>query len=190
VSFNYIITADPSSLLDQLIVRGEMSYTPDKKFTSIDASRLFESSDEILASVILEKYQSIFESLPATYLVFEWMHRTDSDLGGRSLEGYSGGDDLWYEDEDGSPDGQSGADYLTFAFQQPFPNLIWRGDFAVLADVRGGLFFQPGVRYKPSGEWQFDMYANIAADVGGETDDMLETLDDMDEVFVRATYYF
>ena len=62
--------------------------------------------------------------------------------------------------------------------------------FAVLADVRGGLFFQPGVRYKPSGEWQFDMYANIAADVGGEGDDMLESFDDMDEVFVRATYYF
>jgi len=33
VSFNYIITADPSSFLDQLIVRGEMSYTPDKVFT-------------------------------------------------------------------------------------------------------------------------------------------------------------
>lgn len=190
VSFNYIITADPSSFLDQLIVRGEMSYTPDKVFTSIDASTLFTTSDEILASVIFEKYQSIFDSLPATYLVFEWMHRTDTDLGGRLLEGYSDGADLWYEDEDGSPDGVGSANYLTFAFQQPFPNLIWRADFAVLADVRGGLFFQPGVRYKPSGEWQFDMYANIAADVGGESDDMLETFDDMDEVFVRATYYF
>jgi len=189
-SFNYIITADPGSLLDQLIVRGEMSYTPDKVFTSIDASTLFTTSDEILASVILEKYQSVFESLPATYMVFEWMHRTDTDLGGRLLEGYSDGADLWYEDEDGSPDGVGSANYLVFAFQQPFPNLIWRADFAVLADVRGGLFFQPGVRYKPSGEWQFDMYANIAADVGGEADDMLETLDDMDEVFVRATYYF
>jgi len=190
VSFNYIITADPSSLLDQLIVRGEMSYTPDKVFTSIDASTQFTTSDEILASIILEKYQSIFETLPATYMVFEWMHRTDTDLGGRLLEGYSDGADLWFEDEDGSPDGVGSANYLVFAFQQPFPNLIWRGDFAVLADVRGGLFFQPGVRYKPSGEWQFDMYANIAADVGGESDDMLETLDDMDEVFVRATYYF
>jgi len=190
VSFNYIITADPSSLLDQLIVRGEMSYTPDKVFTSIDASTQFTTSDEILASIILEKYQSIFDSLPATYLVFEWMHRTDTDLGGRLLEGYSDGADLWFEDEDGSPDGVGSANYLTFAFQQPFPNLIWRGDFAVLADVRGGLFFQPGVRYKPSGEWQFDMYANIAADVGGEGDDMLESFDDMDEVFVRATYYF
>jgi len=190
VSFNYIITADPSSFLDQLIVRGEMSYTPDKVFTSIDASTLFTTSDEILAAVILEKYQSIFETLPATYMVFQWMHRTDTDLGGRSLEGYSDGKDLWFEDEDGSPDGQSGADYLVFAFQQPFPNLIWRGDFAMLADVRGGIFFQPGVRYKPSGEWQFDMYANIAADVGGESDDMIETFDDMDEVFVRATYYF
>ena len=190
VSFNYIITADPSSLLDQLIVRGEMSYTLDKTFTDISASTQFTESDEILASVILEKYQSLFDALPATYFVFEWMHRTDTDLGGRLLSGYSTGADLLNEDEDGSPDGVSAADYFVFAFQQPFPNLIWRADFAMLADVRGGLFLQPGLRFKPSGEWQFDMYANIAADVGGTNDDMLETFDSMDEVFVRASYYF
>ncbi|MGD9602984.1 MAG: DUF1302 family protein [Gammaproteobacteria bacterium] len=190
VGFNYIITAEPGTLLDQLIVRGEMSYTPDKVFTSIDASTLFTTSDEILASVILEKYHSVFDAIPATYFVFQWMHRTDTDLGGRLLDGYSDGKDLFFEDEDGSPDGQSSANYLVFAFQQPFPNLIWRADFAMLADVQGGIFFQPGLRYKPSGEWQFDLYANIAADVGGKTDDMLESFDDMDEVFVRATYYF
>ena len=89
-----------------------------------------------------------------------------------------------------SPDGVSAADYFVFAFQQPFPNLIWRADFAMLADVRGGLFLQPGLRFKPSGEWQFDMYANIAANVGGTNDDMLESFDSMDEVFVRASYYF
>lgn len=190
VSFNYIITADPSSLFDQLIVRGEMSYTIDKTFTDISASTQFTESDEILASVILEKYQSLFDALPATYFVFEWMHRTDTDLGGRLLSGYSTGADLLNEDEDGSPDGVSAADYFVFAFQQPFPNLIWRADFAMLADVRGGLFLQPGLRFKPSGEWQFDMYANIAADVGGTNDDMLESFDSMDEVFVRASYYF
>ena len=190
VSFNYIITADPTSLFDQLIVRGEMSYTIDKSFTDISASTQFTESDEILASVILEKYQSLFDALPATYFVFEWMHRTDTDLGGRLLSGYSTEGDMVTEDPDGSPSGVGSANYFVFAFQQPFPNLIWRADFAMLADVRGGLFLQPGLRFKPSGEWQFDMYANIAADVGGKNDDMLETFDSMDEVFVRASYYF
>ncbi|MSR14211.1 MAG: hypothetical protein EXR86_06520 [Gammaproteobacteria bacterium] len=189
-SFNYIITADQTSIFDQLIVRGEMSYTIDKTFTDISASTLFTKSDEILASVILEKYQSVFDAIPATYFVFEWMHRTDTDLGGRMLSGYSRGQDLIFEDEDGSPEGVSSADYFVFAFQQPFPNLIWRADFALLADVRGGIFFQPGVRYKPSSEWQFDIYANIAADVGGKNDDLLESFDNMDEVFARVSYYF
>lgn len=189
-SFNYIISATPGTLIDQLIVRGEMSYTIDKTFTDISASTRFTKSDEILASVILEKYQSVFEAIPATYFVFEWMHRTDTDLGGRLLSGSSNGEVLLFEDADGTPDGQSSSDYLVFAFQQPFPNLIWRADFAMLADVRGGMFLQPGVRYKPSTEWQFDMYANIAADVGGENDDLLESFDSMDEVFVRVSYFF
>jgi hypothetical protein len=189
-SFNYIITADPSSLLDQMIVRGEMSLTIDKTFTDISASTLFTKSDEILASVIVEKYQSVFDAIPATYFVFEWMHRTDTDLGGRMLDGYSRGNDLIFESEDGSPEGVGSANYFVFAFQQPFPNLIWRADFAMLADVRGGLFLQPGVRFKPSSEWQFDIYANIAADVGGKNDDLLESFDNMDEVFARVSYYF
>ncbi len=189
-SFNYIISATPGTMFDQLIVRGEMSYTIDKEFTDISASTRFTQSDEILASVILEQYRSVFEALPATYFVFEWMHRTDTDLGGRLLTGYSTGADLLNEDEDGSPDGVGAADYLVFAFQQPFPNLIWRADFAMLADVRGGMFLQPGVRFKPSGEWQFDLYANIAANLGGTNDDMLESFDNMDEVFVRASYFF
>ncbi len=190
VGFNYIISTDPNSIFDQLIVRGEMSYTPNKIFTDISASTKFTESDEILASVILEKYQSVFDALPATYFVFEWMHRTDTDLGGRLLTGYSDGQNVFTEDEDGTPNGVSSADYLVFAFQQPFPNLIWRADFAMLADVRGGMFLQPGVRFKPSTDWQFDIYANIAADVGGQADDLLESFDHMDEVFVRASYFF
>ena len=80
---------------------------------------------------------------------------------------------------------------MAFAFQQPFPNLIWRADFAMLIDVQGGLLLQPGVKYKPSTRWQFDVYANILQDfTPGENDDVIETLDFADEIFARVSYYF
>ena len=208
-SFNYIIEATPGDLLDQLIVRGEVSVTPNKKFTQLSLSRHFDEHTEVLSSVILEKYQSVFESIPATYFVFEWMHRTNSDLLGRPLSGNSTTGSLLNEalgaatdahnlapgqvsklTTTGRPGGQDSSDYLTFAFQQPFPNLIWRFDFAVLADVQGGLFLQPGVRFKPSTQWQFDFYANIAEDVGPVNNDALETFDHLDEIFARISYFF
>ena len=79
---------------------------------------------------------------------------------------------------------------MAFAFQQPFPNLVWRLDMAFLLDMEGGWFFQPGVRYRPSANFQFDIYANIAQDGGNKNDDIMETFDWADEVFVRATYFF
>ena len=188
-SFNYIIQTTPGDFLDQLIVRGEVSVTPNKKFTQLSLSKHFDEATEVLSSLIFEKYQSVFESIPATYFVFEWMHRTQTDLLGRHLTGNSNVSTL-ANTETGRPEGQDGSDYITFAFQQPFPNLIWRFDFAVLADVQGGLFFQPGVRFKPSTQWQFDMYANIAENVGAPNSNALESFDHMDEMFARITYYF
>ncbi len=184
---NYIFTSTPGSLLDQLIVRGEMSYTPDKQFTDLRLSRKFIESDEIAASIVMEKYQNVIPNIPATYLVLEWMHKTDSDLFGRHL---SGNDNRGLQDIDGRPDGQSSFNAVTFAFQQPFPNLIWRADFAVLIDVAGGWYMQPGLRYKPSSDWQFDLYANIAQDGGGKNNDSLETIDFADEIMARVTFYF
>lgn len=184
---NYIITAEPASLFDQLIVRGEVSYTPDKKFTDLRLSKVFIEEDEIAASIVLEKYQSLFDAIPATYMIVEWMHKTESDLFGRHL---SGNDNRGLQDTDGRPDGQDQFNAVTFAFQQPFPNLIWRLDFAVLIDVAGGWFMQPGLRYKPSSDWQFDLYANIAQDGGGKNNDTLETIDFSDEIMARVTFYF
>ena len=188
-SFNYIIESTPGTWLDQLIVRGEVSVTPNKKFTQLSLSKHFDEATEVLSSLILEKYQTVFESIPATYFVFEWMHRTQTDLLGRRLTGNSGVSSL-ANTATGRPEGQDGSDYITFAFQQPFPNLIWRFDFAVLADVQGGLFFQPGVRFKPSTQWQFDIYANVAENVGAPNSNALESFDQLDEVFARVSYYF
>jgi hypothetical protein len=202
-SFNYIIEAEPGTWLDQLIVRGEVSYTPDKKFTALDLSNNFIESDEVSSALILEKYHNVFPNIPATYLVAQWMHKTDSDLFGRHLSGmeHAFKDDqacivnfLPGQADDGRcgrPEGNDSANYVSFAFQQPFPNLIWRADFAMLIDIEGGVLLQPGLRYKPSSDWQFDLYANIIQDFSeGQNDDVLETLDFADEVFARVSFYF
>jgi len=203
-SFNYIFESTPGSWLDQLIVRGEVSYTPDKRFTALTLrGGDYIKADEFSSALILEKYHNVFPVLPATYLVAQWMHKTESDLFGRHLSGMNqqfkdaaaclpnfapGAPD---DRRCGRPEGADSADYVSFAFQQPFPNLIWRADFAMLIDVQGGVLLQPGLRYKPSTDWQFDLYANIIQDfTPGRNDDALETLDFADEVFARVSFYF
>ena len=61
---------------------------------------------------------------------------------------------------------------------------------AVLVDVAGGYLVQPGVRYRPAANWQWDLYANVIESPGGDNDTITETLDYADEVFIRATYFF
>ena len=39
-------------------------------------------------------------------------------------------------------------DAVVFAMQQPFAQLIWRADLAVLYDTQGGILVQPAVRWK------------------------------------------
>lgn len=191
---NYIFTSD-NEWLDQLVLRGEMSYTPDKQFTALDLSNNWIEEDEYVASIIAEKYQRWTESAPAMFMVAEWMHKTSSDLFGRHLSGNENTPGLGFGADgqpfdDGIPDGSDSFNAVAFAFQQPFPDLIWRLDMAFLLDLEGGWFFQPGIRYRPSAKFQFDLYANIAQDGGNKNDDIVETFDWADEVFVRATYFF
>jgi hypothetical protein len=61
---------------------------------------------------------------------------------------------------------------------------------AILVDVAGGYLVQPGVRYRPAANWQWDLYANIIEAPGGDNDTIMETIDYADEVFMRATYFF
>ena len=191
---NYIFTSE-NEYLDQLVLRGEMSYTPNKKFTALDLSHNWIEEDEYVASIIAEKYHRWTDAAPAMFMVAEWMHKTSSDLFGRHLSGNENtpglglNPDGTYQD-DGIPDGSDSFNAVAFAFQQPFPDLIWRLDMAFLLDLEGGWFFQPGVRYRPSANFQFDIYANIAQDGGNKNDDIVETFDWADEVFVRATYFF
>ena len=203
VNANYIITMDdPNSLFDQMIVRGEVAVTPNKKMTT-NLHYDFKEVDDIVSALILEKYHRISEKFPATYIVMQWMHRTSTDLFGRDLDNNNTANiGTFIDSETGNftaaafsaeamkPKGSSNANYVVFAFQQPFPNLIWRFDFAILVDVAGGYLVQPGLRYRPAANWQWDLYATIIESPGGNRDTITESIDFADEVFMRLTYYF
>ena len=124
------------------------------------------------------------DATPATYMVAQWMHKTESDMFGRHLSG-NGSD----SSTGGVPTGDDQFNAVAFAVQQPFPNLIWRADLSVLYDLEGGILVQPGVRWRPRDDFQLDLYANVLDSDGGN-DDIMGTLETMDEVFLRASYYF
>jgi len=184
IGFNYIFYAEPDTFLDQLVVRFEGSYTPDKKFTTPGVARDFISHDEWVTSLTLEKYQRFSDDFPATFFIFEWMHKSESDMLGRHLSAIGG-------DANHLPGGGEegrGWDGLVFALQQPFPNLTWRLDLSVLYDLNGGVFIQPAVRYKPNGDWTVEAFANIIDATNNGS--IFAPMEFSDDLTVRLTYQF
>jgi hypothetical protein len=181
--FNYIFYAEPDTLLDQLVMRFEASYTPDRKWTNNLARKPIEE-DEWITALALEKYHRFSQNFPATFFSFQWMHKTESDFVGRHLSttggtatrAASGGEK------------NNGWDGLAFAFQQPFPDLVWRFDFAVLYDLNGGHLIQPAVRYKPNAEWTFETFATFMH--SKDTAGVFGPLEWGDEVTMRVGYQF
>ena len=87
--------------------------------------------------------------------------------------------------------GSDNADYVVFAFQQPFPNLVWRADLAMLYDVQGGVFIQPTLRWKPNGAITIDAFYNyLNGHLGNQNQNIVGTLDFADEVGLRLAYQF
>ncbi len=180
---NYIFYSEPGSWLDQLVVRFEASYTPDRKWTN-NVSRDPIEEDEWITALALEKYHRFSKNFPATFLVFQWMHKSESDFVGRHLRttggtatrGASGGEE------------HNGWDGLAFAFQQPFPDLVWRVDFAMLYDFNGGHLIQPAVRYKPSAAWTVEAFATFMH--SKDTAGIFGPLEWGDEITLRVGYQF
>ncbi|MEH6639188.1 MAG: DUF1302 family protein [Porticoccaceae bacterium] len=181
---NYINYSTPDSFFDQLVMRFEASYTPDKKFTANDLGVNFIVEDEYVFSFVFEKYHRFSQSFPATFFILEWMHKSESDLLGRHLSGLGG---TQYKSSTGGEE-DGGWDGIVFAFQQPFPNLVWRADLSVLWDLNGGLFIQPAVRYKPSGSWTVEAFANLIDSKDNAS--IFATTDWSDDLTVRLTYQF
>ncbi len=181
-----MVSASPGSLLDQLIINVETLYTPDRAFTNPSLSRDYLRQDEWTTALVMEKYQRFAESLPATYLVAQWLHKTRSDLFGRSLEGMGG-------DADRTPTGYSGGfDAVVLALQQPFANLIWRADLALLYDTKGGLLAQPALRWKPNTEFTVEAFYNYVNGSlhGNPNNNALSTFSYADELTLRLGYQF
>lgn len=203
VGANYITHSDdPSSFFDSIIVRGEVAVTPHKKFTDLGLSRHFIAENEIVSALIFEKFHRFSDAFPATYMVAQWMHRERSDLFGRHLSGTETVDFASFIDartgdfkpeaftaDAAAPRGSSSANYVVFAFQQPSASLIWRFDVAMMVDVEGGYLVQPGIRYRPSDAWQWDLYANII-EGDGSNDSVMDSLDFADEAFARLSFFF
>ncbi len=149
---SYVTEGSPGSLLDQLIINLEATYTPNRIFTSPDLDVGFLRKNDIVTALVLEKWQRFSQAFPATYLVFQYMHRTNSDLFGRSLQGYGGS-------VTSTPAGITrGADYIVLAAQQSLSQEIFKLGFAALYDPRGSVLLQPGVQWKPSGRWAVDLF--------------------------------
>lgn len=181
-----VFNGDPGSWTDQLIANVEVLYTPDRIFTapSLDAS--FLRKNETIAALVLEKYQRFSPSLPATYLVAQFLYRSQSDLFGRYLGGYGG------SQTEVAPGKGGGYKAVAMALQQPFPNLIWRGDLAVLYDTGGGLLIQPGVRWKPNQRLTVEGFYNYVNGKlnGNPTNNALSTADYVKEFTLRVGAQF
>jgi len=185
-SVNHVFEGAPDSLMDQLIGRFEFSYTPNKKFTNPTLSQHYLKRDETQFSFVTEKYHKFSSDVPATYFVLEWLHKSASDLFGRALEG-----------SDNTPGSRpkgigGGSNYVALAFQQPSPTLEWRFDFTALTDLEGGWLLQPGTRWKPNKNMQFDFYVNyIDSTSSSKTKkNFAQGLEYANEVSVRASYSF
>lgn len=183
----YVFSAAPGSLLDQLIVNLEATYTPNRIFTDPALRQKFLEDDETIAALVLEKYQRFSQSFPATYVVFQWMHRTQSDLFGRHLDGMGGGADKV------APGVNGGWDGLVLAVQQPSPTLTWRFDGAILYDTRGGMLFQPALAWKPNTTVTVQVFYNyLDGELGSakQNANIIQTLDYADELGLRLGYQF
>ncbi|HVT35765.1 MAG TPA: DUF1302 family protein, partial [Nevskiaceae bacterium] len=184
---SYVTEGEPGSILDQLIINLESSYTPKRTYTPLTlTTKGYPQFNSSVTALVMEKYYRFTDAFPATYFVFQYMHRNVDDLFGRLLSGYGG-------TETTQAPGVHNADYVVLAAQQPFPQDVYRAAFAMLVDPRGSILVQPGLRWKPNREWQVDgFYTYINGALGGANPNntLLSTLDFADEFTIRLTYQF
>ena len=182
---SYVVNSTPDSLLDQLIINVEATYVPNRTFTDPSLTVDFLRKHEWTADFVLEKYQRFSKELPATYFVFQGIYKSESDLFGRYLGGMGG------DQNTVAPGYGGGFKALAFAFQQPFPQLIWRADFAILYDLKGGMLMQPAVRWKPNGHFTAEAFYNfLNGHLGNPNKNIIGTVDFADELGLRLGYQF
>jgi hypothetical protein len=182
---SYVVSSTPGSPLDQLIINVEATYVPNRSFTNPSLAGDYIQKNEWTTALVMEKYQRFSASFPATYMVFQWMHKTQSDLFGRYLGGMGG------STTEVAPGYKNGWDGLAFGLQQPFPNLIWRFDLSALYDTHGGLLVQPAVRWKPNGKLTVEaFYTYLNGTLGEPNNNVISTIAFAKEATLRVGYQF
>ena len=198
--------AASGSFFDQIIGSVEVKYVPDRVYTPVDLSperAEFLEEDEIEAALVFTNFYRVSEKLPSTFLVLQYLYRSDSDLFGRHLSGYGGAqdrfpgntnfaDDIIDENDPGATNvGRSNYQAIAFAFQQPFTNRVFVADFAALYDIEAGLLLQPSLTWKPNREIRVQGFYNFVDTVYGQrNNNALDTATFADEFTLRLTYQF
>jgi hypothetical protein len=175
--FNYMFQVPPDNpfnyVFDGLLFKGEASWAFNKEFTN-NLSRFHHKKDEQNWSFLLEKFHKFTYDLPAMYMVLQFNHRSESN----GFDQYSSGI------------GDNGYNLIAMGLQQQYLQNKLRFDFAGAYDFAGnggGWFIQPGVRYKPYEQMQFDVYWNHFE---GNDDNAFGAIDRHDEVFTRISRFF
>jgi hypothetical protein len=74
------------------------------------------------------------------------------------------------------------------AFSLPTPALKWRFDVAFLYDEHNGYLLQPGVKWKPPGNFTVEAFINVID--GNGTDSIFNPFDTTDDLTFRVGYQF
>lgn len=200
----YVVDADPGSLLDQLLINVEATYTPHRTFSAITLGKNYDKREEYQVGMVLEKYQRFSTEFPATYMVFQYLWQKQSSLEGLLLDGY-GSENFSSQGvklTDGVPTNthpkltpgiKGGANYLVLSAVQPTEAYVFEYSFASLIDVQGGILFQPGVQWKPRGDVTVNVFYNyLDANVwgGNKNKSFISLIDHADELAIRLGYQF
>ncbi len=211
----YVTEGEPGSLLDQLIINLEATYTPKRAFTDIGLAQAPDRRSEVQVGLVMEKYQRFSQSFPATYMVFQYLWQKESSLEGLLLDGYGSktysdsslqghkiqltnnvpvtDDRTAHTGKQFTPGISEGANYVVLAALQPTPAYIFEYSVAALIDVQGGVLVQPAVQWKPRGNMTVNVFYNfIDASVwgGNANRSFLSFIDFADELCLRLGYQF
>ncbi len=183
------VTSSENEWLNEIILNVETQYTPKRVYTDTGLRQAFDKDDEYIITAVAEKWTRWSAAFPAAYLVFEYQHRSDSDLVGLNLKGYGGND---RNTESRVPTGIDSANYLVFAGFQPTPNRKFVFEWAFLYDVQGGLLAQPEVQWNIGNGMIMEVFYNYTNGslYGNPTKNLIRAIDNSDEVVVRFTYQF
>jgi hypothetical protein len=161
-----------AALLNGTLLKFEGTYTPNRAFTSPGLGEPLRSG-ELNAAFETEKQVRWNVNVPSAFVVLEYWFKSRSDFFNRWEPGQ----------------GESNFQLVGLAIQQGLYGNRIRVDSSLVMDVTNGpgVWWQPGIAYKPRDYLQWDLYYNYFQ---GGNKDIFGPLSGFDELFMKATYKF